>query len=56
MVEVITGKIVFVALKLGVADDFIDVGKTVEVVNVVEESEVVKVESIFLIRAQILDW
>ena len=33
----------------------VDVGETVELVIIVEESEIVT-ESIFLIRAQILDW
>ena len=56
LVEVLTGDLVFVPLKLDVADDFIGIGETGEVVIVVEGSEVVKVGSIFLIRAQILDW
>ena len=50
LVEDISEDLVYVTSNLG-----IDVGETVEVVMVVEESEVV-MESIFLIRAQIFEW
>ena len=50
LVEDISEDLVYVTSNLG-----IDVGETVEVVMVVEESEVV-MESIFLMRAQIFEW
>ena len=53
LVEDISEDLVYVTSNLGI--DFIDVDETVEVVMVVEESEVV-MESIFLIRAQIFEW
>ena len=50
LVEDISEDLVYVTSNLG-----IDVGETVEVVMVVEESEVV-MASIFLIRTQIFEW
>ena len=53
LVEDISEDLVYVTSNLGI--DFIDVGETVEVVMVVEKSEVV-MASIFLIRTQIFEW